>query len=89
MIKNNKGFTLIALLAAIAILSILMVLALPQFTNIIGRNRDKVYISDALNIFEWRSMPNLLRRNIIRANTRESRRIVEKNAQNSLETSFL
>ena len=50
MIKNNKGFTLIELLAAIAILSILMVLALPQFTNIIGRNRDKVYISDALKM---------------------------------------
>ena len=48
--KNNKGFTLIELLAAIAILSILMVLALPQITNLIGNNRDKVYISDALKM---------------------------------------
>ncbi len=50
MRKNNKGFTLIELLAAIAILSILMVLALPQITNLIGNNRDKVYVSDALKM---------------------------------------
>ena len=50
MIKNNKGFTLIELLAAVAIFSILMVLALPQLTNLIGGNKDKVYISDALKM---------------------------------------
>ncbi len=50
MRKNNKGFTLIELLAAIAILSILMVFSLPQITNLIGKNRDKVYISDALKM---------------------------------------
>lgn len=47
MIKNNKGFTLIELLAAIAVLSILMVLTLPQLTNVIGGNRNKIYVNDA------------------------------------------
>ena len=50
MIKNNKGFTLVELLAAIAVFSILIVLTLPQITNMIAKNRDLIYVNDALKM---------------------------------------
>ena len=47
MKKNNKGFTLVELLAAIVILGILSVLALPMITGMVENSRNKMYISDA------------------------------------------
>ena len=41
--KNNKGFTMVELLAAIAILGILMGLALQAYTKYIGFSRSKAH----------------------------------------------
>ena len=40
---NNKGFTLVELLVAITILGIIMVIALPQLSNIQNNNRTTKY----------------------------------------------
>ncbi len=47
MLKNKKGFTLIELLATIVILGIIMVVAVPNVTGIIYKNRANTYIEDA------------------------------------------
>lgn len=47
---NKKGFTLIELLATIVIIGILSVLSLPTITNTISKNRNKIYISDAIKM---------------------------------------
>ncbi len=47
MKKNNKGFTLVELLAALVILGVLAALALPTVVNLLGNSRDKLYITDA------------------------------------------
>jgi prepilin-type N-terminal cleavage/methylation domain-containing protein len=45
--KNEKGFTLVELLAVIVILGILMVIAIPAVSNYINDSRKNVYISTA------------------------------------------
>lgn len=47
MLKNKKGFTLIELLATIVILGIIMIVAVPNVTGIIYRNRANTYVEDA------------------------------------------
>ena len=47
MKKNNKGFTLVELLAALVILGVLAALALPTVVNMMGNSRDKLYVTDA------------------------------------------
>lgn len=47
MRKNNKGFTLVELLAALVILGILSVLAMPTVINMLSSSRDKLYVTDA------------------------------------------
>ncbi len=47
MLKNRKGFTLIELLATIVILGIIMIVAVPNVTGIIYRNRANTYVEDA------------------------------------------
>lgn len=47
MLKNKKGFTLIELLATIVILGIIMIVAVPNVTGIIYKNRANTYIEDA------------------------------------------
>lgn len=47
MKKNNKGFTLVELLAALVILGVLSLLALPTVINLLGNSRDKLYVTDA------------------------------------------
>lgn len=49
-IKNEKGLTLIELLAVIVILAIIAAIAIPAIGNIINKSRDKAEISDALNV---------------------------------------
>ena len=44
---NNKGFTLVELLAALAILAILMGVALPNILAVVEKSRNRMYITDA------------------------------------------
>lgn len=45
--KNNKGFTLVELLAAIVILGILMAFSLGTITNVLTKSKYKVFVNDA------------------------------------------
>lgn len=47
MINNEKGFTLVELLATMAILATLMLIAIPNVIGIVQRNKNKTYIEDA------------------------------------------
>ena len=47
MVKSNRGFTLVELLAALVILAILMLVAVPAVMNILTRNRANTYVEDA------------------------------------------
>lgn len=44
---NKKGFTLIELIATITILSILMMIAIPNVISITNKNKNQTYINDA------------------------------------------
>lgn len=48
MKANNRGFTMVELLAVIIIMGIMMVLGLSIFTNTINKSRKKEYVSAAL-----------------------------------------
>lgn len=45
--EDEKGFTLVELLATLAVLAILMLLAVPNVIGIVQRNKNKAYIEDA------------------------------------------
>ena len=45
--KNNKGFTLVELLATISILGIIMLIAVPNILGTVERNKKTTYIEDA------------------------------------------
>lgn len=47
MVKNEKGFTLVELLATVVILGIIMLVAVPNVTGIIYKNRANTYVEDA------------------------------------------
>ncbi len=47
MKKNQRGFTLVELLAVMVILGIMMVIALPNVTGILYKNRASTYVEDA------------------------------------------
>lgn len=49
-VHNEKGLTLIELLAVIVILAIIAAIAIPAIGNIISNSRDKAILSEALNI---------------------------------------
>lgn len=48
--KNEKGLTLIELLAVIVILAIIAAIAIPAIGNIISNSRDKAVLADSINI---------------------------------------
>ncbi|MEI4769407.1 prepilin-type N-terminal cleavage/methylation domain-containing protein [Psychrobacillus sp. FJAT-51614] len=50
ILKNQKGLTLIELLAVIVILAIVAAIAVPAIGNIISNSRDKAILADASNI---------------------------------------
>ena len=50
MIKNQKGLTLVELLAVIVILAIIVAIAIPVIGNIISSSDEKAEVSEALNI---------------------------------------
>lgn len=49
-VKNEKGLTLIELLAVVVILAIIAAIAIPAIGNIIENNRAKALVSDAINV---------------------------------------
>ena len=55
-IKNEKGLTLIELLAVIVILAIVAAIAIPAIGNIIENSRIKAVKSDAINIINSANM---------------------------------
>lgn len=44
---NNKGFTLVELLATISILALLMIVAIPNVISTIDKNKQSTYVEDA------------------------------------------
>lgn len=50
LLKNQKGMTLIELLAVIVILAIVAAIAVPAIGNIINNSKDKAILADASNI---------------------------------------
>lgn len=44
---NNKGFTLVELLATISLLAVLTMIAVPNIIGIVNRNKNKTYVEDA------------------------------------------
>lgn len=50
VIKNEKGMTLIELLAVIVIIAIIALIAVPAIGNIINNSKDKAILSDASTI---------------------------------------
>lgn len=55
-IKNEKGLTLIELLAVIVILAIVAAIAVPAIGNIIENSRSKAVVSDAINVMNAASI---------------------------------
>ena len=45
--KNNKGFTLVELLATLVVLGIIMAIAVPNVISVVQKNRQKTLIEDA------------------------------------------
>ena len=58
-IKNEKGLSLVELLAVIVILAIVAAIAIPAIGNIINDSRDKGQITDALNIISGAKLAHI------------------------------
>lgn len=50
MLKKNSGFTMIELLAAVVVLGVLMMVAVPTVMNVLSDSRNKTYIDDAVRM---------------------------------------
>ncbi|WP_205758523.1 prepilin-type N-terminal cleavage/methylation domain-containing protein [Lysinibacillus sp. SGAir0095] len=51
-IKNEKGLTLIELLAVVVILAIIAAIAIPAIGNIISNSRAKAQVADAISVLD-------------------------------------
>lgn len=47
---NKKGFTLVELLGVLVLLSIVMLIAIPNITSILEKNKRETYLSDATKL---------------------------------------
>ena len=48
--KNNLGFTMTELLAAVVILGILMAMAIPSVAGLLTKQKNKMYVEDAIRL---------------------------------------
>ena len=62
--KNNKGFTLIELIAMLTVLAILMVVTVPNITGIINQQRENAFIEDAEKLMSTAQTKLLSDRNV-------------------------
>ena len=66
---NNKGFTLVELLATISLLAVLTMIAVPNIIGIVNRNKNKTYVEDAKKLvslaeYKVRTNPELKPSNV-------------------------
>lgn len=66
---NNKGFTLVELLATISLLAVLTMIAVPNIIGIVNRNKNKTYVEDAKKLvslaeYKVRTNPKLKPSNV-------------------------
>ena len=54
--RNNKGFTLVEILAMLVVLGILMAVAIPNISGILNNNRKNGYKSDATRMVDTAKM---------------------------------
>ncbi|RYL87539.1 prepilin-type N-terminal cleavage/methylation domain-containing protein [Sporolactobacillus sp. THM7-4] len=57
-LKNQKGFTLVELLAVIVILAVIAAIAIPSITGIVANQKQKANVQDALNIIHAAKLYN-------------------------------
>ena len=50
--KNNKGFTLVELLAVIAIMAILLIIALPNVLKMFNESKEKIFLTESKSVFK-------------------------------------
>ena len=50
--KNNKGFTLVELLAVIAIMAILLIIALPNVLKMFNESKEKIFLTESKLVFK-------------------------------------
>ena len=50
--KNNKGFTLVELLAIIAIMAILLIIALPNVLKMFNESKEKIFLTESKSVFK-------------------------------------
>lgn len=48
--KNNKGFTLVEILAMLLVLGIIVAITIPNITGILSGQKENVYIEDAYGL---------------------------------------
>ena len=71
---NKKGFTLIELLGVIIILSIIMLIAIPNVTSILERSKKDTYLADARKMVSLTEY-EIRKGNVLKPNAGEMRKV--------------
>ena len=68
--KNNKGFTLVELLAMLVVLGILMAITVPNISGILSQQKETAFIEDASKLINTAKMKMSTDREIRRSMAR-------------------